>query len=66
MDAIRPYSKAIAAGICAAVMMAATYYDYPPLAIVAAFCTPISVFLARNAAMPAPVDGDVPPMGSDL
>jgi hypothetical protein len=49
MDALKPYSKAIAAGLCAAVMLAATLYDYPPLAIAAAFVTPISVYLARNS-----------------
>lgn len=50
LRALRPYRKAIVAGILAAVVVAGQYYDAPLVQIAAAFASPIAVFLAKNEA----------------
>ena len=50
MEALKPYRKAIVAGVCSAVVVAATFYQWPPLQIAAAAITPLMVYLVPNKA----------------
>ena len=45
---IKPYRKAIAAAVCAGVMVAAREYDLGWLQVASAVVSPFAVYFARN------------------
>lgn len=49
---LSPFRKAVVSGILAAVICAAVYYQWPPLAIAAALAEPIAVYWAKNTPEP--------------
>ena len=54
LNSIKPYGKAIVAGVLGAVVVAAGYYDAAWLQVAAAAVSPVAVYFVRN--VPATVE----------